>query len=103
MKKSDFKLQMACIRCNRPAGDLHEIFGGGLRQFSIKNHLQVFVCRDCHLWAEQSKKNTSEYFCEKVGVDYNFLKYCIEKKKEYNFNYIKVAGQIFKKNTMELS
>lgn len=86
-----------CARCKMPGHDPHELFGGGFRQFSIKHDIQVFLCRRCHRWAESSKKKSSQFFCEQVGIDYNLLKYSVENHQlGICQTFIMAAGRVFK-------
>lgn len=42
------KPQRVCMYCGKPYAERHELFGGPNRQISIREHLQVDVCREHH-------------------------------------------------------
>lgn len=37
-----------CFICGKPKQDIHEIYGGGNRQVSMKYGFCVPLCRECH-------------------------------------------------------
>lgn len=87
MKKKDFfpdTPKCAYTMCHEMAGDVHELAGGmcskkgkGDRDLCIKNHIQLPLCRNHHLYMEKSKKYLFDKGCEIMGLDSDFTRLAI--------------------------
>ena len=96
MTKKDLPVDAVCLKCGVVYDELHELFGGGVRKFSIKNNIQIPVCRYCHDILQRMADNGAEWVCKKFSIDYNELRLhinnlYIENRKEY----FKLISRIF--------
>jgi hypothetical protein len=99
MLKTDFPLGARCIKCNKPADELHEIFGGAMRQLSIDSNLQAPVCRkhhsDFHNWSD----NGAAFVCARYGVDYDMLNLYVNDTEQIARDlYFKFMAAVFRYN-----
>ena len=96
MIKKDYLPGLKCFRCKGEAVDLHEVFGGGLRQFSIANHFQIPVCRKCHYHYQAMGDNGLEKVCAIYKIPVDDFRLCVNNKYEVNRDkYLKKVSQIF--------
>ena len=60
-----------CIGCNKPTQTLHECwYGKGIRDISIKYHLQAPACSICHAMFHAAKRCYQKIICLQMGFDY---------------------------------
>jgi len=85
MKKSDFKQPVKCLTCNNTETELHElIFGRGVKQISIRYHLQAFICHECHEIAQHNTAANKDLFVI-LGLDYYELRRIVKNTAEKNW------------------
>jgi hypothetical protein len=98
MKREDFKEQPPCLLCNAKETELHElIFGQGVRQISIDNNIQAWLCQMHHKQAHRSQDWSIRLF-RILGLDYEKLKRIVKNKStdkwtNHDTHFVEMEGQ----------
>ena len=92
-------MDAVCLKCGVVYDELHELFGGGVRKFSIKNNLQIPICRGCHDVEQAKGDNGAAWVCRKFNVNYDELKLHVNNMYiENRETYFKLISKVFELN-----
>jgi hypothetical protein len=86
MKKEQFKEPVPCLICSDTGTELHELFfGNGVKEVSIKYHIQCFLCPTHH-----NHNEMDQYYCQRLcrilGINYWKLRTIVKNKATKQWN-----------------